>query len=301
MLLLCKKEQDMGHELWAELSAVISLVDRDFVDNPDTFYTTATVVRCHLWSALHERPTCWACHASNWDRRTRPRQLPGQSTLSRRLRTDDFEQFMLELERRLRHLPGMGTLFKRLDAKALIVAAHSKDPHARFGHASGGRTARGYKLHLFHDGGAMPHRWRVAALDKSEQEMARRMLRELTSPGLVIADAGYDGNPLYAAAAQAGHRLIAARCRPGKAPGHRPQHPDRLRALRAGPMHEQALRDRGQIERDLGNLTSFGGGLSGLPAWARTHGRVRRWVWAKLMINAARIRLLHRRKSGMCA
>ena len=34
---------------------------------------------------------------------------------------------------------------------------------------------------------------------------------------------------------------------------------------------------------------SFGGGLSALPAWVRGLDRVRTWVWAKLLINAARI------------
>ena len=91
----------MGRELWAELSAVVSLVDHDFIDHPDLFYSTATIVRCHLWSVLHERPTCWACDPSNWDRLTRPKWLPTQSTMSRRLRGEDFEQFMRELERRL--------------------------------------------------------------------------------------------------------------------------------------------------------------------------------------------------------
>ena len=227
----------MGRELWAELAAVISLVDRDFVDNPDAVYPAATVVRCHLWSVLHERPTCWACEAANWDRLTRPGRLPTQSTLSRRLRTGDFERFMTELAERLRHRPGMGTLSKRLDAKPLPIAAHSADRHARFGHLSGGRTARGYRLHAICDGGAMPEQWRVAAMDKSEQEMARRMLKGRHTPGLLAADGGYDANPLYAAAAEAGCRLVAARNRPG-APGtgHRPQHPDRLWALRNGPM-----------------------------------------------------------------
>lgn len=300
----------MGHELWAELSALVSLVDHDFVDNPDAVHTTATVVRCHLWSVLHDRPACWACDPSNWDRRARPPRLPTQSTQSRRVRTGDFERFMTELARRLRPLPHArrrpGGLFKRLDAKPLPVAAHSGDTQATFGHGSGGRTARGYRLHLIDDGGAMPLCWRVAPMHKSEQEMARRMLRglrgEAASPGLIAADAGYDANTLYAAAAEAGCRLIAARNRPHAAGvGHRTQHPDRVRALGGGPMHTRALHDRRRIERDLGNLCSFGGGLQGLPAWTRTHGRVRRWVWGKLMVNAARVRLLHRRKSCSCA
>lgn len=80
---------------------------------------------------------------------------------------------------------------------------------------------------------------------------------------------------------------------------HRPRSKD-LTEPPAGAGSEfgrRMLRDRGQGERDFGNLVSFGGGLNDLPPWVRRHGRVRRWVWAKLLINAARIRIKHRRKS----
>lgn len=301
----------MGRELWAELSAVISLVELDFCDNPDVDLPTVLIVRCHVWSVIHERPTCWACKTRNWDRLTRPPLLPSQSTMSRRLRRPDFEAFMTELARRLHHLPQMGRLFKRLDAKALPVAAHSKDPDAGWGRGAG-QMSNGYKLHAILDNGAMPLCWRIAPLNISEQEMARRMLRELESkdvPGVISADANYDVNLLYAQAAAADNRLIAPRKKPGTGLGHRTHHEDRVRCLEMleGPtstlsgMGPTSVANRPQIERDFGNLVSFGGGLQGLPSWARRHGRVRRWVWAKLMINAARIRLLKRHKSNDCA
>ena len=44
------------------------------------------------------------------------------------------------------------------------------------------------------------------------------------------------------------------------------------------------------MERSSGNATSFASGLSPLPAWVRGQPRVRTWVWAKLLINAVRIR-----------
>ena len=53
----------------------------------------------------------------------------------------------------------------------------------------------------------------------------------------------------------------------------------------------QALyRARTAIERSFGSATCFGGGLGPLPAWVRGQARVRTWVWAKLLINAVRIR-----------
>ena len=45
---------------------------------------------------------------------------------------------------------------------------------------------------------------------------------------------------------------------------------------------------RADIERRLGNLCCFGGGLAPLPAWVRTPHRVARWVAAKLVINGLR-------------
>lgn len=294
----------MEREHWAELSAVISLVDLDFVDNPDFEHPTARVVRVHLWSALHDRPTGWACVAGNWDRRTRPPSLPSQPTMSRRLRSAEFEQFMRLLERRMGHVPGAGKLFKRLDGKPLPVAAHSTDRRAGWGRGAG-QKCKGYKLHAIWSGRAMPLQWRVAPLDGSEQKMARRMLRDLVDPGYVAADKNYDSNDLFDAAASRGNQLVCPRrYGPGKGLGHQYQSPHRLRCkdlleaptrrlTRFGP---RMMKHRSQVERDFGNCVSFGGGLQCLPPWVRGHGRVRRWVWGKLLINAARVRL-NRRKS----
>ena len=195
----------MGRELWAELSAAISLTDLHFCDNPDVQHPTAVLVRCHLWSMAHDRPDSWAVDPTNWDRSCRPATLPSQSTLCRRLRSAEFEEFMGRLADRLRHLPRMAGLFKRMDAKALPVAAHSTDPDAGWGRGAG-QMSNGYKFHVIWAGGAMPLLWRVAPLDVSEQEMARRMLRDLAGHGggHVVADSSYDINLLYGTAAGVG-------------------------------------------------------------------------------------------------
>jgi hypothetical protein len=57
----------------------------------------------------------------------------------------------------------------------------------------------------------------------------------------------------------------------------------------AHPFGQDLYRLRIGIEEAFGNATSFGGGLSPLPAWVRGLDRVRTWVWAKLLINAARV------------
>jgi hypothetical protein len=86
-------------------------------------------------------------------------------------------------------------------------------------------------------------------------------------------------------------QLVTRRCYgPGHRTGHKKQTAGRLRsiALTESPFPGFAhglLQDRAAIERQFGNLTNWGGGgLSGLPAWMRTHRRVRRWVQAKLVL-----------------
>jgi hypothetical protein len=294
----------MEHELWAELSAAISLIDPRFVDNPDFEHSTATIVRCHCWSVLHERATSWACNRKHWVKQTCPQSLPSQPTMSRRLRSAEFEQFMTLLEQRLGHLPRAGRLFKRMDGRPLQIAAHSSDRDAGWGRGAG-QKAKGYKLHAIWAGRAMPLQWRVAPLDKSEQKMARRMLLNLSDPGYVSADKNYDSNELFDVAASRENQLICPRrYGPDKGLGHVYQSAHRLRCkdLLEGPTRRltrfgpQLMKQRSQIERDFGNDASAGCGLHGLPPWVRRYGRVRRWVWTKLLINAARIRVNQRRK-----
>ncbi|MBX9626488.1 MAG: hypothetical protein K2X82_21995, partial [Gemmataceae bacterium] len=82
--------------------------------------------------------------------------------------------------------------------------------------------------------------------------------------------------------------------------GHRPRSPHRRVALdwcRAGPGRD-LLRERAAIERRFGNLTSFAGGPGPLPGWVRRRGRVERWVWCKLAVNAARITRNQRQQMG---
>jgi hypothetical protein len=49
---------------------------------------------------------------------------------------------------------------------------------------------------------------------------------------------------------------------------------------------EALVGQRSAIERQFGNLTNWGGGLTCLPSWVRTHRRVHRWVQAKLVLTA---------------
>ena len=98
-------------------------------------------------------------------------------------------------------------------------------------------------------------------------------------------------NPVFDAAGSAGYQLLAPRENPGAGLGHCYQSPYRLRCieLMRSAFGRETYRLRKGIERAYGNLTSFGGGLSPLPAWVRHQDRVWLWVSAKLLINAERI------------
>ena len=290
----------MERELWSELSRAVREVDAGWKDSPRYTHRTAAVVRVHLWSALHDRPTSWACDARNWppSGSSAARVLPDQSTVSRRKRKAGFEAFMNAVGERLAGRGPSESLVKRLDGKPLPVAAHSKDRDAAWGRGAG-QNVNGYKLHALWAERAVPEQWAVTPLDVCERRMARRFATRLSGAGYTLADAYFDAGDLHDRYAGAGHQLVAPRRRSsrGKGLGHSYQSPHRLRSIAmteppAGlnPFGPALSAARGQIERDFGNLCGFGGGLAGLPPWARRIWRVRAWVHAKLLINAARIR-----------
>jgi hypothetical protein len=296
----------MEREFWSELSQAICEVGGRWKESHRFTHPTALIVRVHLWSALHDRPTSWACHGQSWDSRTRPLTLPDQSTMSRRLRSKEFKSFMTALSARMAG-QGCSSLLKRMDGKSLLVAAHSIDRQASWGRAAGCK-GRGYKLHVIWSDRPMPEQWIVTPLNVCEKKMARRMLRRLgqavdCGAGYVLADANYDSSVVHDQCAASAHQLLAPRPRPGTGLGHHYNSAHRIRSIEmleppAG-INEFGLQlygNRKQVERDLGNLSGFGGGLSGLPAWVRGVRRVRMWTWAKLLVNAARIRW--RRRNG---
>jgi hypothetical protein len=132
---------------------------------------------------------------------------------------------------------------------------------------------------------------------RDERTTADQLIGQLGYAGYLLADGNYDASHVYEAAAARGYQLVAP---PRKATGkrRRKQSPHRRRsielltapALPAGEFGRDLYRQHTAIERCFGQATSFGGGLSPLPAWVLGLPRVRTWVWAKLIINAVRIR-----------
>lgn len=290
----------MERELWNILSRAITDVARARSANAYHRHDHAEIVRVYLWAVLHDRPVSWACRREHWGHRTRPRRLPSQSTMSRRLRTKPITAFLRALGRRLswpsRPGPTMG-LVKCIDGKALAIAKHTKDPDATFGPAQG-RIAKGYKLHAIWGDNTMPDCWELRPLNHNEKNVAHDMIPRLGGVGYLLGDTFYHANKLFEKAARHGRQLLAPRIKPGT---HIRQpkrfHPARLRCVETleadrytSGFARQLFRQRNSIETRFGQLTSFGGGLTCLPPWIRRLHRVRLYVHAKLLINAARMR-----------
>lgn len=286
----------MERELWRWIVGGLKRLPRWWPRG--AVYDNRVVLAVLLWAALHDRSITWACLRSSWPVQAWRRRLPDQSTLSRRLRDprvlDDLERLVIILQRPLRASPT--TLI--VDGKPLPVSVFTADAEAKLGWGAG-RHAKGYKLHAIIDGAQRLVSWIVHPMNHAECTAAEELLqkaarRGLLTPGaVVLGDASYDSNPLHAAAADAGVRLIAPRRRPelGLATNRR-HHPDRLAAIEFTERHPSSrvfMRGvRGQIERYFGSLATVGGGLIALPAWARRLHRVRAWVGAKLVLNTAR-------------
>jgi hypothetical protein len=135
-------------------------------------------------------------------------------------------------------------------------------------------------------------------MNKDERVMAQRMLRTARVQGYVLADSNYDSNRLHEVCWQRGNLQLVSPRRYGSkhGHGHRLQSPGRMRSkhLLENPacrFGQQLFAQRPFIERFFGSLTNFGGGLTHLPPWVRTHRRVRQWVQAKLIIHALKHRL----------
>lgn len=281
----------MERELWWRLYLALRAAARD-VDQKYVQIHPWVITAVLLWAALHDRPIAWACQARHWHGALRPASLPDASTVSRRTHRSGFLVFANRFTDRLCGASDP-SYFLLVDGKPLLVGTHSKDRDARRGRVRGG-FARGYKLHVIWGDRAWPEAWAVTGLNEYEGAVAERMLAAISpGRGYLLGDGEYEANRLYDAAAAVGYQLVAPPDDRDTGRGHQYQSPYRLRSLgmfgcpdRFG---EQLMVIRAGIERRFGNLTSFGAGLNGLPAWVRTLGRVTRWVWTKLAINAARI------------
>ncbi len=264
-------------------------------------FSDAVIVLVYFWSVLNDRPVLWACRTENWPATIRPRRLPSQSRMSRRLRTPRVRELIDRLEERVLRAGRSAPLVCAVDGKPLPVGSYSHDRHARWGRGAG-VWAKGYKLHLLLSLCGTIVGWRLAPMNVNEREMARRLLKDARCPGYILGDKEFDANHLHDEAAKHGGQLVAPRQKgTAKGLGHQRQATGRLRCRdllenAVSPFGRQLYKLRDAIERKFGYLTSTGGLLTNLPSWVRTYTRVRLWVQAKLVLSELRLEARSLRK-----
>ena len=252
------------------------------------------IVKVYYWAVIHDRPVSWACQRCNWPCHERQRRLPSPPTMSRGLRRKSVRALFDALEQRV-VAPQRPGLLWFIDGKPLPISGCSKDRQAGYGRAANCK-AKGYKIHdLISIDGAIAT-WRLAPMNKDERVMAERMLATAPIQGYVVGDSNYDSNKVHKVCDTRGDVQLVTRRRYGKnrSLGHRKQTLGRLRSIllvespRPDSFGAYLLHERDTIERCFAHLTNWGGSLTCLPPWVRTHRRVHRWVQAKLVLTALR-------------
>lgn len=278
----------MEHQLWKAIVALLASFGKPRRRRARSF-DDHEIAKIYYWSVIHDRPVCWALRRAHWPVHCRGQPLPSATTMSRRLRSPSVVALLDALERCV-VAPKEPELFWMIDGKPLPIGGCSKDRQAGYGRAAK-CMAKGYKIHAIVGSDGAIASWRVAPMNKDERVMAERMVRTVSIQGYIAADSNYDSNKLHEACGARDQLQLVTRRRygSGHGTGHRKQSPGRLRSmhLTENPypaFADQLLRDRNEIERRFAQLTNWGGGLSCLPAWVRTHRRVHRWVQAKLVL-----------------
>jgi hypothetical protein len=284
----------MDRKIWLVLSLAVRVADRRVPKHRrQCQYDDRLIVRMFLWAVFHDCAPLWACDRTHYTTLFRPPQLPSTSQFYRRLATTR----VLAMLRAVNHYLTESDAPARLlffDGKPLPVGDFSRDPDARDGYGAG-RMQRGYKLHACGDDGGNILDFQVLPLNVGEPNTARQLINRIPHHSLVLADANYDSDLLYAAVATRDAQLLTRL--KGQAWSTRRLSEMSL-ARRTSlswwrelpQMCEALLRFRDGIERIFSTLTGTSHGLSGLPSWVRRLPRVQRWVTAKIAIYHARLR-----------
>lgn len=278
----------MEREQFRRLRDVLGQAARGHQDSPRNTHSDSIICQVAMWAALHQKPISWATVPAHWPGDLRPRRLPSQSCMSRRLRNPDTLELMQRWqEQARRQLPSSDV--KIIDGRPLVIGGCSKDPDAGFGYAASTK-ARGYKLHWVVDAlNQAVDGWMVMPMNYPEQHAAQHLIEHLPNPtAYVLADNNYDSNQLYEqAGVDQGVQWMALPRKKARGLGRHKHSEFRLRVqpyLRSPQGRQQVSRHRIRIEQVNGRIGGSAVGLSHLPYHARRLHRVRVWVGLKILI-----------------
>ena len=279
----------MELQLWNQIVQLLVTHDNSPF-NPWQTYTNVRIAAIWFWGVLHDRSVSWSVDSKNWPIHLRKQPLPCNGTMSERLKTNEVKELIQQVENQVVKSSGEKPLYWMMDGKPFPIGGASKDRQAGYGRAVRGK-ARGYKVHAITGSDGSLAAWRVAPMNQDERTIARRLLRDAEIQGYLLADGNYDSNPLHHWCESKGNLQFVTPPRGGlgKKKRRKKMSDGRRRSLDLleNPVSDfglSLLDERREIERHFGNWTNWGGGLTGLPPWVRTHVRVRRWIQAKLII-----------------
>jgi hypothetical protein len=220
-----------------------------------------------------------------------PGRLPSVPTLTRRAKGSDFRWLLRRVLRRARSLMGLTpTAHVVMDATLMLTGAYSRDRDSRWT-CHGGKWFRGYALHAICGRNGQLLAWHVTSANVQEMKAAKRLVRQLAAFGAkvecVIADSGYDSEPLH----QLMRRRLQApllapvNLRGARSDTWRERQPGRAQAdrLLQTAHGRMLLNERSMIER-WNSWFKGRSNVSMLPYHIRRLHRVRLWVNLKLAL-----------------
>ena len=74
----------MERQLWKRIVCLLQEVYKPTRQWRET-YCALEIVEVWFWAVIHDRPVSWACKSCNWPIWDRQKELPSNSTMSRRL------------------------------------------------------------------------------------------------------------------------------------------------------------------------------------------------------------------------
>jgi hypothetical protein len=278
----------MEREQFLRLKRVLRQAACEHHSNVKNLHSDSVICQVALWASLHQKPISWAAVAKHWPGDLRPKPLPSQSCMSRRLRHPDTLTLMqLWQKHARRQLPSSD--IKIIDGRPLVIGGCSKDPDAGFGYAASTK-AKGYKLHWVVDAlNQAIDGWMVMPMNYPEQHAAQHLIEHLPDhTAYVLADNNYDSNQLYEqAGVDQGVQWMALPRKKAKGLGRHHHSDFRLAVqpfLRSPGGRQRVSRHRIGIEQVNGRIGCSAVGLSHLPYHARRLHRVRVWVGLKILI-----------------
>jgi len=293
----------MDGRLWDRLYREICRACKNFVRTGagrPRVYQTKEVLAVWAFAAMMDWPISVAQKrlaegsVGWWMRRywSWPAKVPSVPTLTRRAKEPDFRRLLRQVLRRL--MRNIGRQFSSgvvMDATILCTGAYSRDPESRWT-CRCGKWFRGYALHTICDQNGLLLVWFVTSANVQEMAAARRLVRKLAamkpkSIKMVIADSGYDSEPLHQFVRRRLKAMLLApvNLRGSKTDNWRLRQPGRDAAYcMLQSIEGQRLLERRSVVERWYSLFKGRSHVSMLPYHVRRLKRVRLWVDLKVMV-----------------